>query len=186
MSTSAISSSVSALLTGPSYYDPPSKKSAFDQLGTDLQSGNLSAAQSDFAAMTGDPSNSTYTPTTTSTNPVVQDIVTLSTDLKSGNLAAAKQDYTTLKTDLKTELSLVATSATASNEDTETKSLLKLVQSFTTPPSTAIAAYASNSGSTSTSSTSDSSNTSSNSSTSSSSTSSSSTSSRSTSSTSAA
>jgi hypothetical protein len=154
MSSLAISSSASSLLSDLSTYKAPTKQNAFDQLGKDLQSGNLAAAKSDFAVMTGDSSTSATTTATTSQDPVVQDIVTLGKDLNSGDLAAANQDYTTLKSDLKTELSLVATTASKSNEDTETKALLKILQSFTASPSKAISAYASNGGTSTSSSTS--------------------------------
>jgi hypothetical protein len=74
---------------------------AVQQLSQDLQSGNLSAAQSDFAtlqqAFTQAPTGS---PTSTSSNPVSQAFQQLSSDLSSGNLSAAKQDYSTIQNEL--------------------------------------------------------------------------------------
>jgi outer membrane protein assembly factor BamD (BamD/ComL family) len=65
----------------------------FKQLGRDLQSGNLSAAQSDFASLEKlQPSLSAA-----STNPMAQAYNQLSTDLQSGNLSAAQQDYSNIQ-----------------------------------------------------------------------------------------
>ena len=68
----------------------------FEQLGQDLQSGNLSTAQADFASLAklGAQSNST------SQSGVTQQFNQLSQDLQSGNLSAAQQDYSTIKQDL--------------------------------------------------------------------------------------
>jgi hypothetical protein len=77
------------------------QNSPLRQLGKDLTSGNLSAAQSDFAtlqqAFTQAPTGS---PTSTSSNPVSQAFQQLSSDLSSGNLSAAKQDYSTIQNEL--------------------------------------------------------------------------------------
>jgi outer membrane protein assembly factor BamD (BamD/ComL family) len=80
----------------------------FQQLGQDLQSGNLSAAQSDFASLQqlgpqGSSSSSSSTSSTQSTNPVAQAFSQLSQDLQSGNLTAAQQDYTTIQQDLQSQ-----------------------------------------------------------------------------------
>lgn len=71
----------------------------FQQLGQDLQSGNLSAAQSDFATLQqlGPQSNSTAS--AQSNNPVAQAFSQLSQDLQSGNLSAAQQDYSNIQQD---------------------------------------------------------------------------------------
>lgn len=81
----------------------------FQQLGQDLQSGNLSAAQSDFTTLTQlDPNlaSSSSTSSTSSTaaatsstasNPMQQAFAQLAQDLKSGNLSAAQQDYSTIQ-----------------------------------------------------------------------------------------
>jgi hypothetical protein len=80
------------------------QNSPLQQLGKDLTSGNLSAAQSDFAtlqqAFTQVPTGST---TSTSSNPVSQAFQQLSSDLSSGNLSAAKQDYSTIQNDLSSQ-----------------------------------------------------------------------------------
>ncbi len=70
--------------------------SQFRQLGQDLTSGNLSAAQSDFATL----QQAFTTPATSSSssaNPVAQAFQQLSSDLSSGNLSAAKQDYSNIQ-----------------------------------------------------------------------------------------
>jgi len=69
------------------------------QLGQDLQAGNLSAAQSDFASLQQDvPQNSTNG---SSQNPIGQAFSQLAPDLKSGNHSAAQQDYTTIQQNFK-------------------------------------------------------------------------------------
>ncbi len=68
----------------------------FQQLGQDLQSGNLSAAQSDFASLQKlQPQNSASA--SQSNNPIAQAFNQLSQDLQSGDLSAAQQDYTTIQ-----------------------------------------------------------------------------------------
>lgn len=74
----------------------------FQQLGQDLQSGNLSAAQQDFASLQqlGPQSNSSSA--SQSNNPIAQAFSQLSQDLQSGNLSAAQQDYSKIQQDLQT------------------------------------------------------------------------------------
>lgn len=71
----------------------------FQQLGQDLQSGNLSAAQSDFATLQQlqPQSNSTASSSAQSNSPIAQAFNQLAQDLQSGNLSAAQQDYTTIQ-----------------------------------------------------------------------------------------
>jgi outer membrane protein assembly factor BamD (BamD/ComL family) len=78
----------------------------FQQLGQDLQSGNLSAAQSDFATLQSlqPQSNSTSSASSSqSNNPVAQAFNQLSQDLQSGNLTAAQQDFATIQQDLQSQ-----------------------------------------------------------------------------------
>jgi len=74
------------------------------QLSKDLQSGNLSAAQSDFATL-----QKAFSPSRISTaagsaastsNPVAQAFNQLASDLHSGNLSAAQKDFSALQRDL--------------------------------------------------------------------------------------
>lgn len=70
---------------------------AFEQLGQDLQSGNLSAAQADFATLQKLQPQASSTSSSQSNNPIAQAFSQLSQDLQSGNLSAAQQDYTTIQ-----------------------------------------------------------------------------------------
>jgi hypothetical protein len=74
----------------------------FQQLGQDLQSGNLSAAQADFATLQqlGPQTNSTSS--SQSSNPIAQEFSQLSQDLQSGNVSAAQKDYSTIQQDFQT------------------------------------------------------------------------------------
>jgi outer membrane protein assembly factor BamD (BamD/ComL family) len=80
----------------------------FQQLGTDLQSGNLSAAQSDYAtlqqALPQNNANS-QTQTAQNANPIQQAFAQLSQALQSGNLSAAQQDYATIQQDAQNQQS---------------------------------------------------------------------------------
>jgi hypothetical protein len=66
------------------------------QLGQDLQSGNLSAAQQDFATLQQDGPSGSSSPTH-SNNPVAQAFNQLSVDLQSGNLSGAQQAYSNVE-----------------------------------------------------------------------------------------
>ena len=73
-------------------------QSQFQQLGKDLQSGNLSQAQQDFATLTQElPSSQQQTGAATSTSSVAQAFKTLGQDLQSGNLSAAQQDFAAIQ-----------------------------------------------------------------------------------------
>lgn len=72
----------------------------FQQLGQDLQSGNLSAAQSDLATLEHLGPNSNSTTSGPASSPLAQAFQQLSQDLQSGNLSAAKQDYSTIQQDI--------------------------------------------------------------------------------------
>jgi outer membrane protein assembly factor BamD (BamD/ComL family) len=67
----------------------------FRQLAQDLTSGNLTGAQSDFAALqTNAPAQAN------SSSPLSQAFSTLGKDLQSGNLSAAQQDFATIQQDI--------------------------------------------------------------------------------------
>jgi len=83
---------------------------AFSQLSQDLQSGNLTAAQTDYATIVQDFSQAggvasqsgTPTPGGTSSqsgNPIAQEFQQLGKDLRAGNLTAAQADFATLQQD---------------------------------------------------------------------------------------
>jgi hypothetical protein len=80
-------------------------KTEFQLLGEDLQSGNLSQAQTDFASLSKDfpgaaQSSATSVNTTANNDPLLRAFTQLGRDLQSGNLQAAQQDYTNLRQDL--------------------------------------------------------------------------------------
>jgi hypothetical protein len=103
MSVTGIASSILSALSGfqntQSSSNPKSIQSEFQQLGQDLQSGNLTQAQQDFATLSQNLPSSSTTGTTT-TNPLTQAINQLGTDLQAGNLSAAQQDFTTIQQDV--------------------------------------------------------------------------------------
>lgn len=82
-------------------------RAEFQQLGQDLQSGNLTQAQSDFATLSQNLSGAgpsaaanTNTAAATSNSPVLQAFAQLGQDLQSRNLQGAQQDFTNLQQDL--------------------------------------------------------------------------------------
>ena len=72
-------------------------KTDFQQLGTDLQAGNLSQAQSDYATLSQDISGSQ----TQSNNTINRDFSALGQALQSGNLSDAQNSFSTLLQDLR-------------------------------------------------------------------------------------
>lgn len=83
-------------------------KTEFQQLGQDLQTRNVTAAQSDFTTLTQNlstilqaPAAAATAPTATSptASPLATAFAKLGQDLQSGNLQAAQQDYTTVQQD---------------------------------------------------------------------------------------
>jgi outer membrane protein assembly factor BamD (BamD/ComL family) len=71
----------------------------FQQLGQDLQTGNLSAAQSDFATLQQSGMLPSSTTAAATGNSIAQEFNQLSQDLKAGKLSSAQQDYAALKQD---------------------------------------------------------------------------------------
>jgi outer membrane protein assembly factor BamD (BamD/ComL family) len=71
----------------------------FQQLGQDLQAGNLSQAQQDYATFSQNFPNANNTGNSSSQSPIVQAFNQLSQDLQNGNLSAAQQDYSTIQQD---------------------------------------------------------------------------------------
>ncbi len=71
-------------------------KTDFQKLGTDLQAGDLSQAQSDYATLSQDMSGSQ----THSNNTINQDFSALGQALQSGNLSDAQNAFSTLQQDL--------------------------------------------------------------------------------------
>jgi outer membrane protein assembly factor BamD (BamD/ComL family) len=75
----------------------------FQQLGEDLQSGNLSAAQTDFATLQQMAPQGTSSTSSTSSNPLEQAFQQLGQDLQSGNISAAQQDYSNIQQDFQSQ-----------------------------------------------------------------------------------
>ena len=80
-----------------------SARKEFQQLGQDLQTGNLTAAQSDFATLQQLQPQASSSSSTQSTNPISQDFNQLAADLKAGNTTAAQQDFTKLQQDFQNQ-----------------------------------------------------------------------------------
>jgi len=101
MSVAGILSSLSHFqLGGPT----TAAKQGIQQLGQALQSGNLSAAQSDFAALQqafAQAASATATTSATPTaSPIKQAFNQLASDLQSGNLSASQKDFSSLQQDI--------------------------------------------------------------------------------------
>jgi len=98
MSVSGISSSNLFDYSNQNVQDSGQKiRQEFQQLGQDLQSGNLSAAQSDFATLQQLAPQNSSTASTTSSSPLVQAFNQLAQDLQSGNLSGAQQDFSNIQ-----------------------------------------------------------------------------------------
>lgn len=99
MSVSAISASSNTLAYAPTSVESKLHQfqQEFDQLGSDLQSGNLSAAQTDFSTLQQIvPQPNSNTPAQAA-SPLDQEFQQLSQDLQSGNLSAAQQDFANIQ-----------------------------------------------------------------------------------------
>jgi len=78
----------------------------FQQLGQDLQSGNLSQAQADFAALQpGNSQQSASAATQNTAGTIASAFKQLSSDLQAGNLPAAQQDYSNIQQDFQQQSS---------------------------------------------------------------------------------
>ena len=101
MSVSAISSSSLIHSSTPDVHNNLRKfQQEFQQLGSDLQNGTLSAARQDFSTLRGLVGQGSSSSPTSISSPVVQTFKQLGQDLQSGSVSAARQDYATLKQDL--------------------------------------------------------------------------------------
>ena len=80
-------------------------KTEFQQLGQDLQSGNLTAAQSDFTTLSQNLSGASQSSATTASSatgntPLAQAFAQLGQDLQSGNLQGAQKDFANVQQDV--------------------------------------------------------------------------------------
>jgi len=92
-------------ITGSMFSQLQQFEQEFQQLGQDLQSGNVSAAQSDFATLEKDSPQTSSTSTSQSSSPIAQAFNQLSQDLQAGNLTAAQSDYSTIQQDFQSQAS---------------------------------------------------------------------------------
>jgi hypothetical protein len=110
MSITGISGSsfIQALLPASAQTKAQQLQQEFQQLGQDLQSGNLSQAQSDFATLqqnapAGSPFSATATAASStsasSSSLISQAFSQLAQDLKSGNLSGAQSDFAAIQQD---------------------------------------------------------------------------------------
>jgi hypothetical protein len=76
-------------------------RQVFQQLGQDLQSGNLSAAQSDISTLQQSVLPAASPTPSSSKNCLAQDFSQLSKDLQSGNISAAQKDYSAVQQDFR-------------------------------------------------------------------------------------
>jgi outer membrane protein assembly factor BamD (BamD/ComL family) len=113
MSVAGITSSLLNYETQSTQNSKQQMKQEFQQLGQDLESGNLSAAQSDFTTLEQLIPQNSSTSSTQSNNPIAQAFQQLAQDLQSGNLSGAQQDYTTLQQDFQSQASQSGTSPNA-------------------------------------------------------------------------
>jgi hypothetical protein len=72
-------------------------QSEFQQLSQDLQAGNLSQAQQDFAALQQNLPGAQVQPSSAVAGRLAQAFQALGQDLQSGNLSAAQQDFATIQ-----------------------------------------------------------------------------------------
>ena len=73
------------------------------QLGQDLQSGNLSAAQTDFATIQKSGPQISSTLSNQNMSPIAQDFKQLSQDIQTGDISAAQQDYAKIQQDFQSQ-----------------------------------------------------------------------------------
>lgn len=79
-------------------------RQVFQQLGQDLQSGNLPSTQTDFAALQSPGSSSSVSSLLQSANPIAQGFKQLSHDLQSGSVSSAQQDYAKIQQDFQNQV----------------------------------------------------------------------------------
>jgi outer membrane protein assembly factor BamD (BamD/ComL family) len=120
MSVSGISSSSFLDYEGQSVQNNRQQaQQEFQQLGQDLQAGNLSAAQSDFATLQQLVPQNNENAAAQNNNPLAQAFSQLAQDLQSGNLSAAQQDFTSIQQYLQNQAQLQE-SQTAQSGTTQT------------------------------------------------------------------
>lgn len=104
MSVTGISSNLFDSINQTNQNQMQQLQKEFQQLGQDLQSGNLSAAQSDFVTLQQlGPQNSSTSAQNNS--PIAQAFNQLAQGLKSGNISGAQQDFAQIQQALQNQAS---------------------------------------------------------------------------------
>ncbi len=106
MSVAGIMSSLSSYISQTSSTGPKTIQQDFQQLGQDLQSGDLSAAQTDFTTLQSaqaQSSSSTASSPTSPSSALASEFTQLGQDLQSGNLSAAQSDFSTIQQTAQTQ-----------------------------------------------------------------------------------
>ena len=103
MSIAAVSTNLSEYTAGATNQSRINQfQQGFAQLGQDLQTGNLSAAESDFATLPK-PGEAPGSPSQID-SPIEESFLQLRDNLQSGNLTGAQQDYKEIQQDVHNRL----------------------------------------------------------------------------------
>lgn len=97
-------------ISGSGLYNPQNTQNnfqeiqqLFQQLGQNLQSGDLSAAQSTFSSLQNLVPQNSSTSSSQSNSPIARAFAQLGEDLQSGNISAAQQDYEAIQQDFQNQ-----------------------------------------------------------------------------------
>lgn len=82
-------------------------KQEMQQLGQDLQAGNLTAAQADFATIQKNEPQALVNAQSQNSTALGKDLNQLGQDLQAGNLSAAQQDFASVKQDIQQQMSQI-------------------------------------------------------------------------------
>jgi outer membrane protein assembly factor BamD (BamD/ComL family) len=96
MSIAGIASSIFSQINALQNTQQTSVQTKFQKLAQDLQAGNLTQAQTDFATLQQNAPASQAN----GSNPLSQAFSALGSDLQSGNLTGAKQEFATIQQDI--------------------------------------------------------------------------------------
>jgi outer membrane protein assembly factor BamD (BamD/ComL family) len=92
MSIIGIASSLFSQLNSPQNNQAQPLSTEFQQLGQDLQAGNLTQAQTDFTAL-----QQSLPAGFANNSPLAQEFSALGSDLQAGNLSASQQDFANMQ-----------------------------------------------------------------------------------------
>jgi outer membrane protein assembly factor BamD (BamD/ComL family) len=92
-------------VSGSTFSDLQQVQQELQQLGHDLNSGNLSAAQADFVTFQQDITEVSSSAPAGQVSSVTRAFIELAQNLQSGNLTAAQQDYASIRQDFQSQSS---------------------------------------------------------------------------------